>query len=78
MFAGNISLEEVTHLRMSHANNDKCVDQSKKIDGMKRVLKRLKMFRWQCTTCQVAKATRADYPPETKTWADGPDLWNFD
>ena len=70
MFAGNISLEELTHLRMSHANMDKCVDQSKKVDGMKRVLKRLKMFRCPCSTCQEAKATRADYLPETKTWAD--------
>eukprot|EP00961_Rhodomonas_salina_P214183 2892193-Rhodomonas_salina.1 len=41
MFAGNISLEELTHLRMSHANSEKLVEQSKRVDGMKRVLHRL-------------------------------------
>eukprot|EP00961_Rhodomonas_salina_P199612 2692355-Rhodomonas_salina.1 len=29
MFAGNMSLEELTHLRMSHANDEKLVEQSK-------------------------------------------------
>ena len=78
LFAGNMSLEELTHLRMNHASNDKCVEQSKRVDGMKRVLERLKLFKGPCHCCQDAKATRNDYPPATETWTDWPDRWNMD
>eukprot|EP00961_Rhodomonas_salina_P170761 2302237-Rhodomonas_salina.1 len=30
-----MSLEELTHLRMNHANDAKLVEQSKRVDGMK-------------------------------------------
>eukprot|EP00961_Rhodomonas_salina_P057936 778477-Rhodomonas_salina.2 len=62
LFAGNMSLEELTHLRMNHSNDAKLVEQSKRVDGMKR----------------TAKAKRNDYPPGTETWADGLDRWNID
>eukprot|EP00961_Rhodomonas_salina_P202434 2730360-Rhodomonas_salina.3 len=31
-FAGNMTLEELTHLQMNHANHDKLVEQSKRVD----------------------------------------------
>eukprot|EP00961_Rhodomonas_salina_P161865 2180294-Rhodomonas_salina.1 len=72
-----MSLEELTHLRMSHANDEKLVEQFKRVDGMKRVLHRLRWFRSSCHCCQDAKAKRNDCPPGTENWADGPDRWNF-
>eukprot|EP00961_Rhodomonas_salina_P056474 758729-Rhodomonas_salina.1 len=78
MFAGNISLEELTHLRMSHTKSEKLVEQSKRVDGMKRVLHSLCWFRGPCHCCQDAKSKQNDYPPGTEIWADGPDRWNFD
>eukprot|EP00961_Rhodomonas_salina_P052306 702188-Rhodomonas_salina.2 len=62
-----MSLEELTHLRMNHANNAKLVEQSKRVDVMKRVLYSLHWFKGQCQCCQTAKAKRNDYPPGTET-----------
>eukprot|EP00961_Rhodomonas_salina_P186841 2522820-Rhodomonas_salina.1 len=73
-----MSLEELTHLRMNHANDAKLVEQSKRVDGMKRVLDCLHWFKGPCQCCQTAKAKRNDYPPGTETWADGLDRWNID
>ena len=78
LFSGNISLEELMHRRMNHANDDKTVEQSHRVDGIPRILRRLKMFKGSCNCCQDAKSKRNDYPPSTETWADGPDRWNFD
>ena len=78
LFSGNISLEELMHRRMNHVNDDKTVEQSHRVDGIPRILRRLKMFKGPCNCCQDAKSKRNDYPPSTETWADGPDRWNFD
>eukprot|EP00961_Rhodomonas_salina_P147854 1990295-Rhodomonas_salina.1 len=76
--AGNMSLEELMHLRF-HVNDEKLVEQSKRVDGGGRVLKRLGHLRGlQCHCCQDAKATLNNYPPAVATWADGPDRWNLD
>eukprot|EP00961_Rhodomonas_salina_P129931 1749901-Rhodomonas_salina.1 len=77
-FAGNMTLEELTHLRMNHANHDKLVEQSKRVDGMKRVLVCLKHLHGPCHCCQDVKAKRNDFPPATDTWADRSDRWNMD
>eukprot|EP00961_Rhodomonas_salina_P084602 1136461-Rhodomonas_salina.1 len=69
-FAGNMTLEELTHLRMNHANHDKLVEQSKRVDRMKRVLVCLKHMHGPCHCCQDVKAKRNDFPPATDTWAD--------
>ena len=71
LFSGNISLKELMHLRMNHANDDKLVEQSGRVDGIKRRLKRMKMYHGACHCCQDAKSTRNDYQPATETWADG-------
>eukprot|EP00961_Rhodomonas_salina_P200939 2710790-Rhodomonas_salina.1 len=63
---------------MNHAHGEKLVEQSKRVDGVKRVLERLRKFHGPCHCCQDAKATRNDYPPACETWADGPDRWNMD
>ena len=78
LFSGNISLEELMHHHMNHVNDDKTVEQSHRVDGIPRILRRLKMFKGPCNCCQDAKSKRNDYPPSTETWADGPDRWNFD
>lgn len=70
LFSGNISLEELMHLRMNHANDDKLVKQSSRVDGIKCQLKCMKMYKGACHCCQDAKATRNDYPPAAETWAD--------
>eukprot|EP00961_Rhodomonas_salina_P097143 1306577-Rhodomonas_salina.1 len=74
-----MSLEELMHLRMSHAHTGKLVEQSKRVYGVGRVLKNLgHLLGLPCNCCQDAKATRNNYQPATETWADGPEQWNLD
>eukprot|EP00961_Rhodomonas_salina_P107449 1446837-Rhodomonas_salina.1 len=77
-FLGNITLEELMHMHMNHANSDKLIEQSKQVDGMLRVLSKPALLCGPCHTCQDAKSTRNNYPPAAETWADGPRRWNMD
>eukprot|EP00961_Rhodomonas_salina_P030089 405258-Rhodomonas_salina.1 len=63
---------------MNHANPDKLVEQSKRVDGIGRELKRAGILKGPCHTCQDAKSKRNNYPPAVETWADGPRWWKLD
>eukprot|EP00961_Rhodomonas_salina_P198863 2682369-Rhodomonas_salina.1 len=77
-FTGNITLEELMHMSMNHANPDKLIEQSKRVDGIPCTLTKPNMMQAPCHTCQDAKSKRKNYPPAVETWADGPRRWNMD
>eukprot|EP00961_Rhodomonas_salina_P185242 2501268-Rhodomonas_salina.1 len=47
-FLGNITLEELMHMHMNHANSDKLIEQSKLVDGMPSVLSKPALLRGPC------------------------------
>ena len=60
---GNMSVEELLHLRMLHMDMRKLAQMSGQVDGVPRPLHYPRMLRHPCSTCREAKATRNPYPP---------------
>ena len=74
---GNVSVEELMHLRMNHPSLPRLCKLNGKVKGLPRNLS-MRGEHFPCHTCQDANATRNDYPPASETWIDGPDLWSWD
>lgn len=75
---GNLSVEELMHLRLNHPSLPKLVQLNGKVIGLPRKLSNTKQGMFPCHTCQDAKATRNDFPPSSNNWADDPGLWSWD
>ena len=75
---GNMSVEELMHLRMNHPSLPRLVKLNGRVDGLPRQLSQVKQYNHPCHHCQDANAIRNDFPPASGDWADGPDLWSWD
>mmetsp|Transcript_61737 Transcript_61737/g.127622 ORF Transcript_61737/g.127622 Transcript_61737/m.127622 type:complete len:569 (+) Transcript_61737:1829-3535(+) len=64
---GNMSLEELFHLRMAHTPYGKLASMSPQVNGLPRPLQYREALRLPCNLCQEAKATRQNAPPASKT-----------
>ena len=64
---GNMSLEELFHLRMGHASLGKLAALNDKVHGLPRMLHMSKLLHLPCACCDEAKAKRQNYPPASQT-----------
>jgi hypothetical protein len=74
---GNVSVEELMHLRMNHPSLPKLILLNGKVTGLPRNLSKENHGKFQCHTCQDANAIRNDFPPASTNWTDR-ELWSWD
>eukprot|EP00961_Rhodomonas_salina_P024102 324259-Rhodomonas_salina.3 len=74
--AGNLSIEEVFHLRMAHTPIKKLAALNGKVTGLPHNLNFLKLTNVLCACCREAKAKHNNYP-DTSTTVDK-DLLTWD
>jgi hypothetical protein len=75
---GNLSVEELMHLRLNHPSLPKLVKLNGQVTGLPRKLQNKRQGMFPCHTCQDANATRNDFPPASTNWEDDPGLWCWD
>ena len=73
---GNVSVEELMHLRLNHPSLPTLVKLNRQVDGLPRKLSNKRQGMFPCHTCQDAKASRNDYPPASENDATG--IWSWD
>lgn len=59
---GNLSVEELMHLRMNHPSLPKLVKLNGRVTGLPRPLKNAKQGMFPCHTCQDVTATQNNFP----------------
>jgi hypothetical protein len=75
---GNLSVEELMHLRLNHLSLPKLVKLNGKVDGLPRKLSNRKQGMFPCHTCQDANASRNDFPQASDNEIDKEGLWSWD
>ena len=65
---GNMSLEELTHLRLGHLPISRLARSSKLVTGLPRPLRDTQTLRLPCSICQEAKAKRQPFPQASPSY----------
>ena len=63
---GNMTMEELLHLRMAHASPRKLARLNGQVSGLHRRLQFPKIMNLPCACCAQAKATKQNYPPASE------------